>query len=249
MEPRGVGRAGGSWLSAPLTDASGSAGLHSSTDSALSRGTPATSDADPRGGVQGALGVCGPCVWPGLAAQHGGSAEVSPAAVLSIAGLTSRWAVSVTSGFSAQTQGSGYCLPAASPLRVPVELPGTDPGSCVELLGTHPRSPVESHPGQTGVTRGVTRDRPGVTRGVTQDRPGVTCRVTWDRPGPAFCPDGGCRELSSCLCVLIFEILFICLFLAVLGLRCSVGFFLVAACVLLCGGFPCGLFNSCSSRA
>lgn len=91
--------------------------------------------------MQGALGVCGPCVWPGLAAQHGGSAEVSPAAVLSIAGLTSRWAVSVTSGFSAQTQGSGYCLPAASPLRVPVELPGTDPGSCVELLGTHPDHP------------------------------------------------------------------------------------------------------------
>ena len=66
-----------------------------------------------------------------------------------------------------------------------------------------------------------------MTRGVTRDRPGVTCRVTRDRPGPAFCLDGGCRELSSCLCVLIFEILFICLFLAVLGLRCSVGFFLV----------------------
>lgn len=116
------------WGLLVLCTPDGSAGLHSSMDSALSWDMPATSHADPRGGVQGALGVCGPCVWPGLAAQHGGSAEAPPAAVLCITSLPARWAVSGTSGFSAHTQGRGYCLLAASPLRVPVELPGTDPG-------------------------------------------------------------------------------------------------------------------------
>lgn len=77
--------------------------------------------------MQGALGVCGARVWPGLVAWHAGSTEVSPAAVLWVSSLSTTWAVSDL-WLQCADPGQGVRPAVASPLLVPVELPGTGRG-------------------------------------------------------------------------------------------------------------------------
>ena len=153
--------------------------------------------------MQGALGVCGARVWPCLAAWHAGSMEVSPAAVLWVSSLSATWVISDL-WLQCADPGQGVRPAVASPLPVPVELPGTDRGHPWSYTRTgrghpwsytwdRPGSPVELHPGQARTDWG----HRGVTLGTGRGHP---WSYTRDRPRPALCLDGSCRELLSCLC-------------------------------------------------
>ena len=144
--------------------------------------------------MQGALGVCGARVWPCLAAWHAGSMEVSPAAVLWVSSLSATWVISDL-WLQCADPGQGVRPAVASPLPVPVELPGTDRGHPWSYTRTgrgHPWSYTRDRPGQTGVTVELHLGQAGVTRGVT---PGTD-------PGP---PSAWTAAVGNCCLVSVLD--------------------------------------------